>query len=209
MTRARVTRAFVAGIALVAFTVGATGCAPTKDSAKGGFLFFAGDAEVRVDAASGPSSENPRGTVQAGSTGPFGPYWDWHVTCLNVQGNTVIAGITGTVTTNFDPTVIRPSAGLLRIVDGGGEDSQLDTVEWATTEGEDGDPPIPGPTTCSEFPADYGPIIGPNVNEDGNVVVTDAPPLPTSTRQCANDGWRTYRFENRAQCDAFVAQFQR
>jgi hypothetical protein len=201
-------RALVAAIALATFTGAATGCVPTKDSVKGGFLYFNGDAGVRVDAASGPSSENPRGTAATGLSGNFGPNWDWTITCLSVDGTKAIAGVTGTMTTRFDFGETYPSAGLIRMVDGGGPDSQLDTFEFATIEGEQNGAPIPGPTTCSDYPGEYGPSSGPHPNQDGDLVVTDAPPLPTSTRQCANDGWRTYKFENRAQCDAFVAQFQ-
>ena len=40
----------------------------------------------------------------------------------------------------------------------------------------------------------------------GDVVVTDAPPLPTSKDQCKNGGWRNYPgFKNQGDCVSFVA----
>jgi hypothetical protein len=199
-------RALVAVIAVLGFTGVATGC---TDTVKGGMLLLNGQAGAAADARSGPLGENANGTASVTSTGGFGPDWDWKVTCLNVRGKTAIVGVTGTMWTGFGWGETYPSAGLLRIVDGGGDASRLDTLEFATIEGEQDGPPIPGPTSCSEYPADYGVSIGPHPNEDGDMVVTDVPPLPTTTQQCDSGGWRTYRFENQGQCDAFVAQFKR
>jgi len=40
----------------------------------------------------------------------------------------------------------------------------------------------------------------------GDVVVADAPPLPTSKDQCKNGGWRNYPgFKNQGDCVSFVA----
>jgi hypothetical protein len=40
----------------------------------------------------------------------------------------------------------------------------------------------------------------------GNVVVTDAPPFPTSKDQCKNNGWRNFPgFKNEGDCVSFVA----
>jgi hypothetical protein len=199
-------RAFVAAIALVAFTGAVAGC---TDSVKGGMLFLNGGAGANVDARSGPLGENANGAATIESTGNFGPKWDWEVTCLNVRGKTAIVGVTGSEWTGYGWGETYPSAGLLRIVDGGGNASRLDTLEFATIEGQQDGPPIPGPTTCSEYPGDYGVSSGPHPNEDGDMVVTDVQPPPSTTQQCDSGGWRTYRFENQGQCDAFVAQFQR
>lgn len=39
----------------------------------------------------------------------------------------------------------------------------------------------------------------------GDIVIQDAPPLPTSTDQCKNGGWKNYglTFKNQGQCVAF------
>ena len=198
-------RAVVAAFALVAFTGAATGC---NDTVKGGMLFLNGEAGATADARSGPLGENANGTASVESAGAFGPNWDWKVTCLDVRGKTAIVGVTGSMWTGFGWGETYPSAGLLRIVDGGGDASRLDTLEWATTEGEQDAPPIPGPTSCSDYPGTYGPSSGPHPNEDGDMVVTDVQPLPATTQQCDGGGWRTYRFQNQAQCDTFVTQFQ-
>ena len=40
----------------------------------------------------------------------------------------------------------------------------------------------------------------------GDIIVIDAPPLPTSKDQCKNNGWRNYAsFKNQGQCVSFVA----
>jgi hypothetical protein len=41
----------------------------------------------------------------------------------------------------------------------------------------------------------------------GDVVVVDAPPLPTSKDQCKNSGWRNFgsAFKNEGACVSFVA----
>jgi hypothetical protein len=38
----------------------------------------------------------------------------------------------------------------------------------------------------------------------GNVVVTDAPPFPTSKEQCKAGGYAQFGFKNEGQCVAFV-----
>jgi hypothetical protein len=40
----------------------------------------------------------------------------------------------------------------------------------------------------------------------GDIVVVDAPPLPTSTEQCKNGGWQSFDvFKNQGDCVSFVA----
>ena len=40
----------------------------------------------------------------------------------------------------------------------------------------------------------------------GDIIVHDAPPLPTSKEQCKNGGWRNFpEFENQGECVSFVA----
>ena len=94
-------------------------------------------------------------------------------------------------------------AGLIRITDGGA--SGPDTIEFDIEQGPffpQPPEPLPGPTDCSEFPAGL-PV---NVAAEGDLVVHDAPPLPTSKDQCKNGGWRNYGvFKNQGDCVSFVA----
>jgi hypothetical protein len=42
--------------------------------------------------------------------------------------------------------------------------------------------------------------------DSGDIVVVDAPPLPTSKEQCKRGGWRSFGvFENQGDCVSFVA----
>jgi hypothetical protein len=41
-------------------------------------------------------------------------------------------------------------------------------------------------------------------NEEGDLVVTDAPSLPTSKEQCKNGGYAGFGFRTQGQCVAFV-----
>jgi hypothetical protein len=44
------------------------------------------------------------------------------------------------------------------------------------------------------------------VNVEGDLVVTDSQPSPTSKDQCKNGRWRTYGiFKNQGDCVSFVA----
>jgi hypothetical protein len=162
-----------------------------------------------ADARSGPSGERPSGTMR----------WDERVlgdfrvneaqlTCLSVTGNVAIVGVTGTSTsTRFG---FRSSlAGFIRVTDGGGPASNLDIFELAISSGPVSPPPpfpapapLPGPTDCSAFPS----LASTFRNDEGDLVVHDAHPLPTSTHQCKNGGWRSYGvFKNQGDCVSFVA----
>ena len=40
----------------------------------------------------------------------------------------------------------------------------------------------------------------------GDIVIADAPPMPTSTEQCKHGGWRSFPgFKNQGSCVSFVA----
>jgi hypothetical protein len=158
---------------------------------------------LTADAHSGPAGENPTGTVNwrlNGGTPSSAIATDTQVSCLSVTGNVAIIGVTGShpgIATDLRV----PVAALVRVTDGGGPASGQDTFEIAGHEGDIGDPPLPGPTDCSSFPT--GSCC--SVNDEGNLVVHDAPPLPTSKDQCKNNGWRNFPgFNNQGQCVAFV-----
>jgi hypothetical protein len=154
-----------------------------------------------VDARSGPSGENATGTVE----------WQRRVSmlflsggglvsCLAVSGNTAIVGATATGSAGSSRT-------LARVVDGGGAPGQ-DSFEAFTEFSFSSPPPPPQPPDCSSFPPNWGGLVqrASGVNDLGNIVVTDAQPLPTSKDQCKNGGWKTYRtFRNQGDCVSFVA----
>jgi hypothetical protein len=198
-----VLRVLAVGLAC-AFPAGASAQAP-GDSVTGTLLDPAGQRAV-VDAHSGPFGENPTGTAGLGSSGIFAPVWELDVTCLSVTGNTAVVGFSGTVATIFGFGEVRPTAGLIRIVDGGGPASRQDTLEFVSVEGAIDGPPIPGPTSCATYPAGFPLRHGPIVNGEGDLVVTDAQPLPTSKDQCKKGGWHNYGvFRNQGDCVSFVA----
>jgi hypothetical protein len=193
--------------------------APPGDSVTGGF--FASDcypwpecgnvvAEFEFDAHSGPSGENPTGTVEWHLGGGDGPTWLGDVTCLAVTGNTAVIGFGGSVVGNPSYYV----AGLIKAVDvASGPGDTLDTFEWAEHQGElnfGGGPigePLPGPTDCSSYPSSFpGSVEKLIAQNGGDIVITDAQPFPTSKDQCKNGGWRNYgdTFRNQGQCVAFV-----
>lgn len=199
----RVLRVLAAALAC-AFPAGASAQAP-GDSVTGALLDPA-DYRGVVDAHSGPFGEDPTGTARLGSSGIFAPVWELDVTCLSVTGNTAVVGFSGTVAIIFDFVEVRPTAGLIRVVDGGGPASRQDSLEFVSVEGAIDGPPIPGPTSCATYPADFPLRHGPIVNGEGDLVVTDSQPVPTSTSQCKTGGWRTFGvFKNQGDCASFVA----
>jgi hypothetical protein len=49
-------------------------------------------------------------------------------------------------------------------------------------------------------------FFGTQALTSGDIVVVDAPPLPTSKGECKNGGWKTYGgFKNQGDCVSFVA----
>jgi hypothetical protein len=103
-------------------------------------------------------------------------------TCLKVDGNTAYVEI------NSTPF----GAVSAKLVDGGPAGSGLDRFDafLSTSSG----------TNCGFQAFNDAPVTG------GDVVVVDAPALPTSKEQCKNGGWRAFSdtFTNQGQCVAFV-----
>jgi hypothetical protein len=138
------------------------------------------------DAHSGPSGENPTGTVRIDiETNPPGKFTldTGPVTCLNVAGNRATVGA----------RFLNVGRGVFFLEDnnGAGEDRS-----------SPGPPiPTPDPSVCPATPSNaLSPIV------DGDITVHDAPALPTSKDQCKRGGWRNFgtRFKNEGQCVAFV-----
>jgi hypothetical protein len=165
---------------------------------------------LTADARSGPSGENPTGTM-TWDQNIFGLFFHnaTGVTCLSVKGNVAIVGVSGTRRAAAAGGLSLEAwlAGRIRITDGGA--SGPDTMEFDLQQGPfdtfpPGPPPpsLPGPTDCSAFPAGLPAYVAPG----GELVVTDAPPLPTSKDQCRNGGWRNFPgFKNEGVCVSFVA----
>ena len=130
---------------------------------------------VVFDAHSGPSGEDPSGTVSFTDLGLVG-----QVNCLAVGGNRATIGVL------FDEYLF---GGLLSVEDNDGAGADIFALEAGEF--------LPD---CSTFPTGFlTPIVG------GDIVVTDVSPLPTSKDQCKNGGWRNYPgFKNQGQCLVFV-----
>ena len=168
---------------------------------------------LNVDVASGPRGENPIGVISLSSVGlsPGGSVSvTGDATCLSVSGRIATVGVTvirrqGGSAGAFDI----PLAGLLRVADTGGPESGADTVEFAYRTGDPFGPPLPGPTDCSAFPQAFGsdPFWFPTfTNDQGDLVVSDTPSMPTSKDQCKKGGWQTFGvFKNQGDCVSFVA----
>jgi hypothetical protein len=156
-----------------------------------------------ADAHSGPTGRDPAGTITwtdriAGDA----LHTDARVTCLSVTGRVAIVGVAGTMTSARFGYLLS-IAGLLRITDGGGPASGLDTFERAVESPIPPLPPPPAPTDCSTFPAGAAAFR----NEQGDILVTDAPVRPTSKAECKNGGWRNYPgFKNQGDCVSSVAR---
>ena len=143
--------------------------------------------DIEVEATSGPSGENPRGTgtfsVNAGGiltiSGP--------ISCMNVNGNVAVLTVQGPFSNA--PGFLGFS---LRVVDNGG--SGRDVFQYWPA-----DPEFPDPIDCKVGALDWfgGALIG-------RAVVHDAPALPTTRRQCRRGGWAKFGFRSKKQCLRFV-----
>jgi hypothetical protein len=160
-----------------------------------------------ANAQSGPTGEDPGGTMTWGE--PFAGGFsasDTQVSCLSVAGRVAIVGVHGSTTLTVSVGSVSVSvAGLIRVTDGGGPASGLDTFELDVRQNPPVFPPLPPlppPTDCSSFPSGK-PVL---TNEEGDLTVTDVDPLPTSKDRCKHGGWRDFggAFSSQGQCVAFV-----
>ena len=114
--------------------------------------------QIRLSSASsGPSGENPTGTVSFHFGGGNGRTWLGNVSCLSVSGNTAIVGFGEGYFRVLVPMQTYWVTGLVRIVDHGPTGDTFEYVELQTGETEPHFPPptgdpLPGPTDCSSFP---------------------------------------------------------
>ena len=124
----------------------------------GGFGLF---VPLSVHAVSGPVGQDPTGTVTWAEefAGGFSQS-ETTVSCLSVAGHVAIIGVAGTRTITLPLGGVSVSiAGLIRMTDGGGPASGLDTFAFDVDQGplpipgQPPLPPLPAPTDCSSFPA--------------------------------------------------------
>ena len=166
-------------LAVVLFVpASAAGQAPGQDSVVGSGVGNVPQLPIPfdIDAHSGPSGENPTGTVRFVSE-PFGVRIEGSVTCLRVSGNRAVIGITAAGTPLF-----------VDVTDG---TPDLIGVVF---------PGVAGPCPAPGIQPSAPPILS------GDIVVTDAQPFPTSKDECKNGGWRNFGvFKNQGDCVSFVA----
>ena len=184
-----VLRAVVVALAIAGSgPASAAGQSPGQDSVVGSGIVgpTTFPSAFDLNARSGPTGENASGTaalvainlptIRVGST----------VTCLNVIGNRAVIGIDNA---DGDPQFGR--AVFFDVTDGAPDALGLVT-------GVSGPPPTVCPAPGIQ------PTLFPVIS--GDIVITDAPPLPTSKTQCTNGGWTTFgdTFKNQGQCVSFV-----
>jgi hypothetical protein len=142
--------------------------------------------DIHVNAFSGPSGENPGGSVSF-DAGVLRLPISGPVTCLNVSGNKAVMTVGGPF-----PSLPGFTSFLIQLTDNGG--SGLDRFEYFPLSPENS----PLPDCFSGSSLDFGGAL------IGRAVVSDAQPLPTSKRQCKHGGWRDFGFRNQGQCIALI-----
>jgi len=136
--------------------------------------------DFEFDARSGPSGENPTGHVTFRNTGIPTIFLEGPVTCLVVNGSVATLNLQSGTAYGIFTVEVRDSA-------------SGDTIALWPTGREPGD--------CAPLDQRAGLAV-----IAGNVVVVDAPPLPTSRDQCKNGGWRDFPgFKNQGDCVSYVA----
>jgi hypothetical protein len=131
------------------------------------------------DAHSGPSGENPSGTVVFDTF--FGSFGALPVSCLTVSGKRASMVI--------DAPPNAGIAGFFLTVEDNGPGPQ-EGLDWSILNSLPPDCPIPSGAISQ--------------SETGDIVVTDSPPAPTTYAQCRLAGWVKYGFASHAACNAHV-----
>jgi hypothetical protein len=142
-----------------------------------------------LDAHSGPSGEDPFGTVSFPEVGIV----DSPITCLEVRRVTFFGGSFLQATMNF------PDLGqvTMQISDGGVPDMPDDVVVSQIASPR-------AATDCS--PLSFGDANVRGRVTSGDVVFVDVPPPPVSKDQCKDGGWQNFGsfFRSQGDCIAFV-----
>jgi hypothetical protein len=160
--------------------------------------FITGGTLFDFTATSGALGESPSGRVDIVLVGELhGSAFAGPVTCLQVTGNSAVIGFRVVSSNTPDP----PRGFIVNVVDGGPPGAGLDfLIAPSTSEAGLGDVV---PTDCSLAP--HPPFSDPRYTvTEGDIVVTDAPALPTSVGQCTHGGWRRFGFKSPGRCISFV-----
>jgi hypothetical protein len=177
--------AFVAAVlaTFVLLAPTASGQAPSQDSVR--FTASNESGSLEIDVRSGPSGENPTGRVLLIET-VIGTIIDAPPTCLAV----------------YPPPAVGAGAfAVINVVDAG----SVNTFQVTETPSNPGSGLLEAALT-NRAPSDCSELLFPQVSLFGELVIVDAPPLPTAKEQCKNGGWRTYGvFKNQGDCVSFVA----
>jgi hypothetical protein len=173
-------------LAMLWSSTSASAQAPTRDSVTGTAEALipipnappnAFAVDFNFNASSGPSGEDPTGTVT------MFPLDGGPVTCLNVNGIDAVVGIAAPTTTF--------GGFLIYVSDNGTQGAGVDTLELVPASSPPQVCPTPVPPNKAIF--------------TGDITVIDAPSLPTSKEHCKKGGWRNFpQFKNQGQCIAFV-----
>ena len=162
--------------------------APTEDSVAGTATTLGTDVpgspvvDWAFSVTSGPSGENPSGTVRAAQPPSDTTFFAGPVTCLNVHGTVALLTVQ---TPQFGPVSVR-------VTDNAGTGAP-DLIEST---------PSSPSATCTVPEAAY---IRHDAVTSGDIVVIDAPTtsLPTDKDQCRHGGYAAFGFRNQGQCVAF------
>jgi hypothetical protein len=160
------------------------GQAPTRDTAVGSGSVslppsLPGGLPIHLfsfdlSAGSGPSGQNPTGEVSLTLGERAGVVeFEGNVKCLAVSGNHAAIGAVGSLSG-------LPAAELITVVDGGPANSDTAWVVPNLSQ-------TPAPPDCAAASFSDQKVV-----TNGDIVVVDASPMPTSKDQCKNGGWRTY-----------------
>ena len=151
--------------------------------------------DIEIDASSGPSGENPAGTVSYVNTDVLRTV-SGRVTCLAVRGDTATintVGYFGIVT--FQVVDNQPDTF------NSARTGDIDFANVDFTNPDASDYTGRAPTDCSTLvtPSEAATVV------TGDIRVIDAQPArPTSKRKCKKGGWRRFGFKNQGRCIAFV-----
>jgi hypothetical protein len=185
---------------VVSLSATGAGDAVTSDGAS----FAPTSVELRLAAHSGPSGENPGGTINYGWGVPSeGVHFSGIVTCVSVAGNKAVIGGFGTLVVDdrFDPPFVSRTGLFVEVVDNG-PFVELDPGGQWTFGPDQAGLLLAGPTP----PRDCAGVSLGLDGVHGDIVVHDAQRLPTSKNQCKKGGWQTFGvFKNQGDCVSFVA----
>jgi hypothetical protein len=174
----------LAAVAMFAAPAMATAQVPTQDSVVA--TGFSGGIFTNIDTnvTSGPSGENPTGHAELDAAGQH--LASASITCLSVSGNTAVVG------GSLQPNSLGFAGFVETLIDNGPGSLELDEFNAVGTSDIPTVCPPPSPFTFLLF--------------GGDIVVVDAPALPSSTEQCKNGGWQDLgAFKTQGDCVSFVA----